>query len=139
MPRSLQISSICSAGWACTQALEGTGLAPARRGLEGLYDQHLLTEPAHGRYRMHDLIREHAGALAAREDSGADRAQSTGRLLDYYQHAAGRAEALDAALHLGVGVGRANALHNLGDVRWLTGDYPAAAQALKQALGIYRQ
>ena len=62
-------------------ALGGTGLATARRGLEGLYDQHLLTEPAHGRYRMHDLIREHAGALAAREDSEADRAQSTGRLL----------------------------------------------------------
>ncbi len=203
-------------------ALGGTGLATARRGLEGLYDQHLLTEPAHGRYRMHDLIREHAGALAGREDSEADRAQSTGRLLDYYQHAAGRAEALiarqtrparasadcavsavpalgdteqaldwvraerasllacldyatrsgqharvialtagiagllrrdgpradaiprhaaaiEAALHLGDRVGRANALHNLGDIRWLTGDYPAAAQALKQALGIYRQ
>src|SRR5580698_4865925 len=57
-------------------ALHGTGLAAARRGLEGLYDQHLLTEPAHGRYRMNDLIREYAGALATREDSGADRARS---------------------------------------------------------------
>jgi tetratricopeptide (TPR) repeat protein/transcriptional regulator with XRE-family HTH domain len=203
-------------------ALDGTGLDAARRGLEGLYDQHLLTEPAHGRYRMHDLIREYAGALATREDSGADRARATARLLDYYQHAAARADALiarqtrparasahravpavvpdpadteqalawaraerasllacldhatrtgqharvialtagiasllrrdgpradaiplhtaaiEAALHLGDRLGQANALHNLGDVRWLTGDYPAAAQALKQALGIYR-
>src|ERR1700733_8522111 len=94
MPRSLQISSICSAGWACTQALEGTGLAPARRGLEGLYDQYLLTEPAEGRYRMHDLIREHAGALAGRLDSGRDRDQATARLLEYYQHTAARADAL---------------------------------------------
>ena len=47
-----------------------------------------------GRYRMHDLIREHARTLAARLDPGADREQATGRLLDYYQHAAARAEAL---------------------------------------------
>ena len=29
-------------------ALDGTSLDQARRGLEGLYDQHLLTEPARG-------------------------------------------------------------------------------------------
>ena len=51
-------------------ALDGTGLAAARRGLEALYDQYLLAEPAAGRYRMHDLIREHARALAARVDRG---------------------------------------------------------------------
>ena len=33
--------------------------------LAALYDHYLLTEPAHGRYRMHDVIREHARALAA--------------------------------------------------------------------------
>ena len=65
-------------------ALDGTGLAAARRGLEGLYDQYLLSEPAAGRYRMHDLIREHARALAARAD--ADRDQATERLLEYYQY-----------------------------------------------------
>ena len=41
-------------------ALDGTGLAAARRGLEALYDQYLLTEPAQGRYRLHDLIRQAA-------------------------------------------------------------------------------
>jgi tetratricopeptide (TPR) repeat protein/transcriptional regulator with XRE-family HTH domain len=75
-------------------ALDGTGLAAARRGLDALYEQYLLTEPAPGRYRMHDLIREHARALASRLDPGDDREQATGRLLDYYQHAAARAQAL---------------------------------------------
>ena len=77
-----------------TAAVAGTSPAVARRGLEGLYEHYLLTEPAAGRYRMHDLIREHARALASRLDPGADREQATGRLLDYYQHAAARAEAL---------------------------------------------
>src|SRR5580700_4614364 len=75
-------------------AVDGAGLADARRGLEALYDQHLLTEPAPGRYRMHDLIREHARALAGRLDPGDDREQATGRLLDYYQYAAARAQDL---------------------------------------------
>ena len=203
-------------------ALDGTDLAAARRGLEALYDQYLLTEPAPGRYRMHDLIREHARALADRLDPDGDRDQATARLLDYYQHTAARADALiarqtrpapgpadgaipaavpaladpeqalawaraerasllacldhatatgqharvialtaglagllrrdgpwadaitrhtaaiQAARHLGDRLGQANALNDLGDVRWLTGDYPAAAQALEQALGIYR-
>ena len=58
-------------------ALGGTGLAAARRGLEDLYDQYLLTEPAQGRYRLHDLLREHARALAARDDPGPDRDAAT--------------------------------------------------------------
>ena len=76
-------------------ALDGSGLAAARRGLEALYDQYLLAEPAHGRYRMHDLIREHARALAGRLDPDGDRDRATGGLLDYYQHAgaAGRGPA----------------------------------------------
>jgi tetratricopeptide (TPR) repeat protein/transcriptional regulator with XRE-family HTH domain len=79
-----------------TAALDGTGLAAARRGLEALYDQYLLTEPTAGRYRMHDLIREHARALASRVDPDADRERAATRLLDYYQHAAARAETLIA-------------------------------------------
>jgi transcriptional regulator with XRE-family HTH domain len=74
-------------------ALDCTDLASARRGLEALYDQHLLTEHAPGRYRMHDLIREHAQALARRVDSDNDREQAADRLFDYYQHAAASADA----------------------------------------------
>jgi tetratricopeptide (TPR) repeat protein/transcriptional regulator with XRE-family HTH domain len=203
-------------------ALDSTDLEAARRGLEALYDQYLLTEPASGRYRMHDLIREHARALAGRVDPEPDRKQATDRLLDYYQHTAARAGALlarqarpgppvadravpaavpgladreqalawvraertsllacldhatgtgqharvialtaglagllrrdgpwaeaitrhhaaiEAARHLGDRLGQANALHDLGDMRRLTGDYRAAAQILEQALGLYR-
>jgi tetratricopeptide (TPR) repeat protein/transcriptional regulator with XRE-family HTH domain len=75
-------------------ALDGTSLAAARRGLEALYDQCLLTEVAQGRYRMHDLIRQHARTLAERVDSGNDQEQCLSRLLDYYQHTAALAETL---------------------------------------------
>jgi tetratricopeptide (TPR) repeat protein/transcriptional regulator with XRE-family HTH domain len=68
--------------WAAA-ALTGHDLAATRRQLEALYDQHLLIEPSHGRYRMHDLIREHARDLAA-ADSAADRESAADRLLGYY-------------------------------------------------------
>ena len=203
-------------------ALDGAGLGAARRGLEALYDQCLLTEPAAGRYRMHDLIRAHARALAGRLDPDRDRDQAIGRLLDYYQHTAARADALitrqtrpapacapgaipaaapglasreqalawaraergsllacldhataasqhvrvvaltaalaglwrsdgpwaeaitrhtaavQAARHLGDRLGQANALNDLGHLRRMTSDYPAAAQDLNEALAIYR-
>jgi len=203
-------------------ALDGSDLAAVRRGLEALYDQYLMAEPAQGRYRMHDLIREHARALAGRLDPDGDRDGAMARLLDYYQHTAvladaliarqarpsrapadgvasaavpvlaGREQALawaraerasllacldhatgtgqharvvaltaglagllrrdgpwadaitrhtaaiQAARYLGDRLGQANALHDLGDVRQLTGDYPAAAQDLEQALELAR-
>ena len=72
-------------------ALDDTGLAAARRGLEALYGQHLITEPARGRYRLHDLLREHARALAAADDPAA-REAATSRLLDYYLHTARAAD-----------------------------------------------
>jgi tetratricopeptide (TPR) repeat protein/transcriptional regulator with XRE-family HTH domain len=68
-------------------ALDGVGLGEARRHLDELYDQHLITETAPGRYRLHDLLREHARALAAADDQ-ADRDAAAGRLLDYYLHTA---------------------------------------------------
>ena len=71
-------------------ALDGTGLAAARRHLESLYDHYLLTEPARGRYRLHDLLREHARALASTGDP-ADADAAAGRLLDYYLHTAAAA------------------------------------------------
>jgi tetratricopeptide (TPR) repeat protein/transcriptional regulator with XRE-family HTH domain len=74
-------------------ALDGIGLSAARHGLEALYDQYLLTEPAQGRYRPHDLIREHARALAHRLDPEQDQDAAIARLLDYYQHTAAAADA----------------------------------------------
>jgi tetratricopeptide (TPR) repeat protein/DNA-binding XRE family transcriptional regulator len=72
-------------------ALDGTSLATARRNLAAIYDQHLISEPASGRYRLHDLLREHAQALAAADDPAA-REAAVGRLLDYYLHTALAAE-----------------------------------------------
>jgi tetratricopeptide (TPR) repeat protein len=74
-------------------ALNSTDLVTTRRLLEALYDHYLLSEPALGRYRLHDLIREHAHALAAGDPpAGHDRALE--RLLGYYQHTAAAAEDL---------------------------------------------
>jgi tetratricopeptide (TPR) repeat protein len=106
-------------------ALDGTDLAGARRRLEGLYEQYLLTEPAPGWYRMHDLIREHARALASRLDPSDDRAQATGRLLDYYQQAAARAQALLARQARGVPAQSAGAVP--ADVPVLAGREQALA------------
>jgi tetratricopeptide (TPR) repeat protein len=71
-------------------ALDGTSRADARRHLDELYDQHLITEPMAGRYLLHDLLREHARALAAAGDP-AESAAAVGRLLDYYAHTAAAA------------------------------------------------
>jgi tetratricopeptide (TPR) repeat protein len=68
-------------------ALDGTTVDQARRGLEALYDQHLITKPARGRYQFHDLLREHARILAAADDPAARDAAAI-RLLDYYLHTA---------------------------------------------------
>jgi tetratricopeptide (TPR) repeat protein/transcriptional regulator with XRE-family HTH domain len=68
-------------------ALHGTTLDAARRCLDELYDQHLITEPAPGRYQLHDLLREHAQTLAAADDPATSEA-AAGRLLDYYLHTA---------------------------------------------------
>jgi tetratricopeptide (TPR) repeat protein/transcriptional regulator with XRE-family HTH domain len=72
-------------------ALQDSELATVRQHLNVLYDHYLLAEPSHGRYRFHDLIREHASALAATEpDAESDLA--IGRLLDYYAHTARAAD-----------------------------------------------
>jgi tetratricopeptide (TPR) repeat protein/DNA-binding XRE family transcriptional regulator len=72
-------------------ALDDTSPAVARRLMADLYDHYLLAEPVRGRYRLHDLIREHARALAA-TDPAADREAALGRLLDYYLSAARAAD-----------------------------------------------
>jgi tetratricopeptide (TPR) repeat protein/transcriptional regulator with XRE-family HTH domain len=68
-------------------ALDDCSPAEARQRLDELFDQHLVTEPVIGRYRLHDLIREHARALAEMDDSAGREAAVT-RLTDYYVRAA---------------------------------------------------
>ncbi len=201
-------------------ALDGTDLATASRGLEALYDHYLLTEPSQGRYRLHDLVREHSRTLAGHLDEDGDVVLT--RVLDYYEHTAARANsyitrftvpgaitppaadvvvpdipdseralswlrtergsllacldvataagqhrrviALTAALagllwldgpwvdaidrhaaaaaaaeRLGDQLAEANALVELGGLQTVTGGRQAAAQALEQAVGLYRR
>jgi tetratricopeptide (TPR) repeat protein/transcriptional regulator with XRE-family HTH domain len=73
-------------------ALDGCPLTVARRRLAVLYEHYLLTEPAAGRYRLHDLLREHAHTLAFKEDTDTDRDQTLGRLMDYYARTAALAD-----------------------------------------------
>jgi tetratricopeptide (TPR) repeat protein/transcriptional regulator with XRE-family HTH domain len=74
-------------------ALGGDGLSAGRTGLEALYDQYLLTESAQGRYRLHDLLREHARTLARQRDPDEECEAAVDRLLDYYQHTSALANA----------------------------------------------
>ncbi len=80
-------------------AVDDTDPVRARRHLSELYDQHLLTEPAPGRYVLHDLLREYARALAATEDPAVCD-DAVGRLLRYYVTSA-RAADWHLVLHAG--------------------------------------
>ena len=71
-------------------ALDGISVGTARDRLDELYDHHLITEPAAGRYLLHDLLREYAQALADDEDPEDSRAATT-RLVNYYAHTAAAA------------------------------------------------
>lgn len=68
-------------------ALAQTDLPAARRLLEDLEDHHLLEEVMRSRYRMHDLIREHAAQLAVTESTDI-RTEALDRLVECYMHAA---------------------------------------------------
>jgi len=116
-----------------TAALDGTGLTVARRRLEALYDRYLLSEPATGRYRMHDLIREHA--REALTLLGGVRSL-TG---DY----PGAARDLDQALiiHRDTGnrYGEVTTLNEEGNLSRARGDFGQAGTLHQQALDLARQ
>lgn len=61
--------------------------------LEELASLHLIEEIAPGRYRYHDLLREHAGRRAGREDGPGRSAAAVGRLLRHHLAAAAAADA----------------------------------------------
>jgi tetratricopeptide (TPR) repeat protein len=72
-------------------ALDEIDLVTARTLLDDLYGYHLIDEPARGRYRLHDLIRQYARDLAG-TDPPAEREAAVDRLLDYYLHTAQAAD-----------------------------------------------
>nr|WP_281365043.1 BTAD domain-containing putative transcriptional regulator [Phytohabitans houttuyneae] len=65
-------------------ALSGLTLAEARRVIDELVDRHLVEEPDAGRFRLHDLMREYAQALALAVDRPAEREAAVRGVLDHY-------------------------------------------------------
>ncbi|MEU0670120.1 tetratricopeptide repeat protein [Streptomyces lavendulocolor] len=74
-------------------ALAGVPLRGARAMLEDLHDAHLVQQPVAGRYRLHDLVHQHARRAGAEQDPPAERERALRRVLDYYVHAAAAADA----------------------------------------------
>ncbi|MFL6120499.1 ATP-binding protein, partial [Actinophytocola sp.] len=71
-------------------------VARAERLLEDLVDAHLLQQPAVGRYRLHDLVREHARQTALDEETTDGVTTALTRTLDHYLCTAeGAAELLE--------------------------------------------
>jgi tetratricopeptide (TPR) repeat protein len=73
--------------------LDDTTVSLAHAHLESLYQDHLLDQPELGRFRMHDLVAQHARNLAE-NDPAEEREQATDRLRTYYLQTANRASIL---------------------------------------------
>lgn len=69
-------------------------LAEADRVIDGLLGYHMLEEPTSGRFRCHDLLREYAKELAAREEAASSQRAIMYRLLDHYLYVATQADAI---------------------------------------------
>jgi DNA-binding SARP family transcriptional activator/tetratricopeptide (TPR) repeat protein len=72
-------------------SLSDLDLAQADNVLTELVDAHLLQEPAAGRYRLHDLLKDYAFRLAKTTESNEETRSALERLLEYYLHASVKA------------------------------------------------
>ncbi|WP_308346543.1 tetratricopeptide repeat protein [Streptomyces sp. ISL-66] len=124
-------------------ALADVPLPSARAMLEDLLDAHLVQQPTAGRYRLHDLVHEHARRAGEQQDARAERGRALGRFLDYYVHAAAAADAAIPVLSPGrsVTAGRPPAeLPRFEDkhaaLAWLVAEYEAMIAAFEMAVAI---
>lgn len=69
-------------------ALMATSEPKARKQLEALLDDNLIIEDSPRRYRLHDLVQDHASRLTQEQDAVADRRLARDRLIDHYQRCA---------------------------------------------------
>jgi DNA-binding SARP family transcriptional activator/Tfp pilus assembly protein PilF len=69
-------------------ALTGTSLDRARHHIDVLVRAHLIQPASHGRYGMHDLLRDYARDRAAAHDGEAGTHAAITRLFDHYLHTA---------------------------------------------------
>ncbi|SEC01937.1 BTAD domain-containing putative transcriptional regulator [Streptomyces sp. TLI_105] len=72
-------------------ALADVSLDEAEILLEDLLDAHVLAQHQLGRYTFHDLLREHALATAAEQESPDTRREALGRVFHHYLHTASTA------------------------------------------------
>lgn len=124
-------------------ALADVPLYGARTMLEDLVDAHLVQQPTAGRYRLHDLVHQHARSACARQDSPAERERALGRFLDYYVHAAAAADAAMPVLPPGrlPSAGRPPAeLPRFADksaaFSWLTSEYETMIAVFETAAAV---
>ncbi|TDV40981.1 AfsR/SARP family transcriptional regulator [Actinophytocola oryzae] len=82
-------------------ALADVDVAEAERLLEHLVDDHLVQQRTAGRYRLHDLVRLHARAVAGEEEVSA----ALRRAVDFYLHTAYRGSRLLDQQHPPVDLG----------------------------------
>jgi DNA-binding SARP family transcriptional activator len=119
-------------------ALAGADPAAGERLLEDLVDHNLVIQHVPGRYRLHDLIRLHARALADRDPVLA-RDTALDRLMGYYQHTAARADAAISRIPRPAPAGPV-AAHSaaLPDAdagrKWLRAERPNLLAALRHAI-----
>jgi DNA-binding SARP family transcriptional activator/tetratricopeptide (TPR) repeat protein len=71
---------------AAAASLAAVSQSEAGRLLEDLVDDHLVQQPVAGRYRLHDLVREHARAVADTGEPPEARAAALCRVVDFYLH-----------------------------------------------------
>lgn len=80
--------------WLAAVAVCGLEADETRRGMDELVEAHLVDEPAHDRYRFHDLVHDFAMHTAHREEPDGERADAVRRVLDLYLDLADRADRL---------------------------------------------
>lgn len=124
-------------------ALADVPLRSAQAMLEDLLDAHLVQQPVVGRYRLHDLVHQHARRACEEQDSPAERERALGRFLDYYVHAAAAADAAMPVLSPGrvpsAGLPPAE-LPRFADKNaaftWLVSEYEAMIAAFETAVAV---
>ncbi|WP_435270333.1 tetratricopeptide repeat protein [Streptomyces sp. 1222.5] len=124
-------------------ALADVPLHSAQDMLEDLVDAHLVQQPTPDRYRLHDLVHQHARRASAEQDPAAERERALGRVLDYYVHAAAAADAAMPFLSAGraVAAGRPPAaLPGFADKNaafdWFVGEYGNLIAAFETAAAV---
>lgn len=88
--RLLGLVPLPSIGLAAAGRLLDRAEREVEAALEALVDAHLLTSPAPGRYRFHDLLRAYAVECAEAEEPVHERANALHRMLEWYCRSFGR-------------------------------------------------